>query len=493
MQGITIAFQNEVTEWSFSPSESLSDGFELSPSDIIDENEVAGAAFVSPGGLDKAGGDGPLEANVPVLLVVTDRRLLFAAVPNETVEETIAFAYSDLASVEIRGDDGRRIELTTVSDSNWRYQFPPGNPEARDTIRRHLLWVGEIRRRVVSTRNDIEFRAGKIRDHAREMEWAECENRYDEARRSLDRLIGAVQRTEPIDDDVLAPELTEIERTLEKAAAWLYIERAESQLELGRQLVGTENYGQAQKVLAQARTHYETATGHSDTVRRGDAFQFGEQRDLQEALDRIDRELHTVATEPFRQADEAKTQAQDADEPEAAVEYWESAFRRYGQILRMNWDRDGSRSRDDFIVVYDELEAAAEAIVRLRTGLAHARWEEAVSSRQRGEPKAALRSCGEARDHLERAHELAAEFDVGDADGIATRLQRIRDVLADVREEPTGEEQGASIDEELPSAAELNALDMQPEEDPVGTQETGGDDDGPDADDERDAESTTTE
>lgn len=440
-----------------------------------------------------------------MLLVVTDRRLLFTAVSNGPVEEPIAFAYSDLASVDIRGEDGRRLELTTVSGSDWRYRFPSGDPDAVDTVRRHLSWVGEVRRRTLSARRNIERTAREIHDHAREMEWAEGEERYDEARRSLDRLIGVVQRTEPVDDDILAPELTDVERTLEKAAAWLYIERVESQLELGRQLVRTENYGQARKVLAQARTHHETAAGHSETVRRGDAFQFGEHRDLQEALDRIDRGLDTVAAEPFRQAEEAKTRAQNADDPESAVEHWESAFRRYGQILTMNWGRDSKQTRDDFGVVYDELEAAAEAIVGLRTGLAQARWEKGVSSRQRDEPEAGLRSCGDARDHLERAHELAAEFDVGDADGIATRLQRMRDALAGVRgtatvhedpardagaaDETTDEEQAGASDTELPSAAELNlggGREDRSEKESVGTEETGGDDG-------RDAESTTTE
>jgi len=431
-----------------------------------------------------------------VLLVVTDRRVLFAAVPDESVGTgTISFSYNDLLTVETGGEEGRRLELTTESGSHWQYQFPPDETESVGTTRRHLSWVGEIRRRVVGTRGDIEFAAGEIRDHARERKWTAGEERYEQTRRPLDRLIGAVQRTEPIDDEVLAPELTDMERTLEEAAARLYIERAESHLELGRQLVGTENYGQARKVLSQAQTYYETATGHSDTVRRGDAFQFGEQRDLLEALDRISWELDTVVAEPIRQAHEAKIQAQKADDPETAVEHWESAFRRYGQVLTINWDVDSNRTWDDSVEVYEELEAAAEALVSLRSRLAQVCWEEGVASRRDGKPKAALQSCGEARDHLERAHELAAEFDIGDADGIATRLQGMREMLTEVPEtatlrgesardervtpesrgtvgaheeagssaevslaEPAGDRAVADIDRGLPSAAELREV-----------------------------------
>lgn len=163
---------------------------------------------------------------------------------------------------------------------------------------------------------------------------------YQDVRRSLDTLISAVQITTPTANNTLAPGLTDIERTLEEANVRLYIERAGSQLELGWYLVEYENYDQAADVLERARQLHLRAEGQSDAVKRADAFAFGRQRKLTEDLERFEWTLKTVAAEPVRQANEATVMAEATGDTDTVVEYWETAVRRYDDILDLDWWRD---------------------------------------------------------------------------------------------------------------------------------------------------------
>lgn len=220
-----------------------------------------------------------------------------------------------------------------MDGDSWEFPLSESDPDTVDAVLRHLRWVGELRSQLVSCRNDVELAAGEISDRAAEMEWEKAEAAYEEVRGRVDRLIMAVQWTKPIDDGVIAPELTEIERTLERAYAGLFIEHGLSQLELTTQLVENEDYEQAGTVLRSAREHYQRAKDRLEVVTRGDAFQFGEQRELREDLDRLGWEIKAVAAEPLRQAHEARIRADQAGEPDVAIDPLETAFRRYGHVL----------------------------------------------------------------------------------------------------------------------------------------------------------------
>lgn len=414
------------------PENTYSDDFSRfgSLDDIIDDNERVNTVLVSDSGLTRVGGDGHNEVEFAVGMVVTDRRILFAAVDSEMMGDTGTLPYAELAAVTV--DEGS-LELATTDGVVWQFPVADADDESVGSALRHLRWIGQVRSRLVSIRNDVEMVAGEIRAQAAEMNWEQARETYEQTREQLDDLICTVQCTAPLEDAVLAPDLATTERTLEGAHTRLYIERARSQLELGRHLVRNEDYDQASKVLEQAQEYYESAREWREVIKRGDSFQFGTQRDLQNDLEDLGWEIETVAAEPIRQAHEQKILAQNADDEEQAVEHWEGAFRRYGNVLTLEWGDSERNFAGDPQQVREEMRYAATHLIDNHETVARSKWNEGAKMEQNGALGAAVQRCKSATDHLERAHELAGEFDPARADTIASRLQTMFEALIEMR------------------------------------------------------------
>jgi tetratricopeptide (TPR) repeat protein len=402
---------------------------------IIDDTETVHGTVTNHAGLTRIGDEIERTVDCPVEMAVTDRRILFAeAGSDEAAADAGALPYGKVAAIDVAGTGDERLVISMESGDRWEFPLPESDAPAVDEAVRHLRWVGEVRRRIVACRNDLELEAGRIREAADRMDWDDARDRYGAVRERLDRLIGAVQWTTPIDDDVLAPELTEMERTIEGAYAHLHIERAESQLALGTQLVDSESYDRARTVLGTAQDHADRARQRADAVERGDAFRFGEQRQLREELDRLRWEIEAVSAEPLLQAHEAKIRAETTDDPAEAIDHWEAAFRRYGNVLALEWGDEDRHFVGDHDEIREEMARAAGHLVDHHRELASAKWDRGVAREEAGEIKAAIRTCDEATDHLDRARELAAEFQPAAVDGIEDRLDRMTYAVATMRE-----------------------------------------------------------
>lgn len=408
--------------------------------DITDDNERVRAAFTSPDGLTRISGDAERHVSFPVVMVVTDERILFVAgdrTAGEIGADAGSLAFDDLAAVAIEETEPTTLALSMANGVRWEFPLPDADPRVVDSVVRHLRWVGELRSRLVACRNDLELAAGEIRDCADAMNWDEAEEAYAEHRETLDQLIGAVQWTEPIDDHVIAPELTEMERTLERAYARFCIEHAQSQLELGQQLIENEDYDQARKVLQTAQEYYDRASGRADAIERSDAFRFGEQRELLDKLDRLEWEIEAVAAEPIRRAHEAKIMGKNATQTAVAVDHWETAFRRYGNVLTLDWSGEGRNFAGDPDEIRAEMLNAAVTLVDSHATLAREKWNEGVTLERNGDIKNALRACTDATDHLDRAVELATEFRPDDAPALRRRRDGMNAALHEMRDSGT--------------------------------------------------------
>lgn len=428
--------------------------------DITTENERVRAGIPSPAGLTRIEGDQERHVDVRVVMVVTDRRVLFVSGAGDAGSGGVdagSIEYVDISGVTVRAvDQGlaeRVLEFSSTDGVRWQFPLPASN-ETVAAIVRHLQWIGEVRSSVVAAGNDVTLVAGEIQDEAAAMDWEAAETAYEEARNDLDRLIDAVHRTTPVDAVDLAPELTEFERTLESAYAALYIERSTSQLTLGQQLVENEDYEQARKVLRRAQALYEVAVDHAQAVQRRDDFMFGEQRELDHDLDRLAWEIEAVSAEPIRQAHEAKILATNTEEPEAAAEHWERAYRRYGDVLTLEWSDDERHFAGDREEVRREMADAATELIGLHRELARSRWNDGVARHEGGAVKEALRLYTDAQEHLSRAFELAEEYDSAAVDDVGHQLENIVGSLTRVRETATVE-LPAAREERAEAAGEL--------------------------------------
>ena len=436
---------------------------------IISDSESVVGGFQSEDGLVRIAEGERKPVNRTVLTAVTDRRLLVTT-PQEDEPGAVRLPYEDIASVSA-GEPVLSVTTTEGVGLEWC-----GNPLPTG-LAAHLNWIGGIRARTRTLSNDVELAAGTIRTHADNLDWDDGLAVYQESRDELDELANDIFRT-PVPESALAPELTDIERTLETAHTRLFIERGRDRLELGRQLIENGDYQQGRKVLRQVQADHHRANGLRAAIERADAFQFGTQRDLAEDIESLGWEIETVAAEPIRQAHEAKIAAQSAEDPREAVDHWELAFEGYGRVLTLEWGSDKRNLAGDPETVRPELDHAATRLIDLHSRLADDCWNTGADHQTAGEQKAALQCCLDAQRHLERAHELAEEFAPDHVETIAPRLETMADAVlrmrhaepatedpADATAEPAEQtaEDAPTPDEGLPSAAELAELDTHHE------------------------------
>jgi hypothetical protein len=401
--------------------------------DIINDNERVRIAVVNQNGVTYTTAEGPHEISATVGMVVTDQRVAFVT-PTGGGNIEASLPYGEFAAVSIERGESDVVELTLTDGERWTYELPGPDKSVTETIITHLRWIGEVRRRMLQAESDVEMAAGEIRSHADDMNWDSARERYDSIRDRLDRLISAVHLTEPIPDQVLAPELTEIERTLETAHVRLHIEHSKSKLELGQYLVENEDYNRVRDVLQEAYDLYQTAEGQSAAVERGDAFEFGTQRDLNTDLQSLHWRIQTIAAEPVRQGHEAMIRADTTDDFEDELTHLETAFRRFSHVLSMD-SSDHERSLiGDPERIRAHRETAGEDLVHLHTEVARRRWNEGAERGRDGEDKVALQFCQKAVEQLERASELAVEFDHERLAELDSRLAKMHETVTELRE-----------------------------------------------------------
>lgn len=385
--------------------------------------------FTGPDGLIRITGDDTHRVTCTIRVVVTERRVLFVADSPGGGVEAGSLAYGELASVGVK--DGT-IVFTTTDGTRFELGLPESPSETIEAARRHLCWLGQVRSQIIACKNDLELTVGEIRDHASAREWALASGEYESLRETLDRLIVAVQWTEPVPDAALAPELTEMEETLERARARTLLERARSELELGRQLLENDDCDRAWPVLTTAIEYHDRAKKRAGSIEPPDAFRFGEQRELHEEIEQVGDEIESVAAEPIERAREQRETARDADGP--GVEALETALDLYDGVFEMASGRNDRYLPGDREDARLEKEAVADQLVTRHCQLARKAWDSAVEHRDDGEVKRALRECEMALSHQERATDLATDVRQHAVEAIENRHQQMKEEVDEIRD-----------------------------------------------------------
>lgn len=434
---------------------------------IISDNERARAAFVNRRGGSRAVDDTVERRESLIVLLVTDRRIVFAT-RDGTVPDDASLSYGDIATATIKPGRVNSVVIESTDSVRWTFQLPDVDTETIDAVRRHLQWIEQVRQEFFELKADIEMTAGKIREFAESMDWEQAQQQYRATRDRLDRFISTLEITLPIANDVLAPELTGVERTLEKAHVTLYIERARSELELGSYLIEHEDSDRPKQVLQRALRFYECATGQQDAVERGDAFEFGTQRTLKREIEELGWELEMVAAEPRRQAEEAKLNAQATDSKSRAIENWETALRRYEQALVLELGDHNREFTGDREELKRERNIAVEMLLDLLDEQSRNRWSEGLDHRQAGRIKDAIRACEDAMSHLDRARELATEYDRPGPPAVGERLSQIDETVTALRTGEMGSSKFQRNESQLnntPEQSHSSETETQPERD----------------------------
>lgn len=329
-------------------------------SDIIDDNERAFGTFVGPDGLTYGDGETTRQVTNPVVAVATGSRIVFAAV-DEGDHGGGSLEYADLASIQT-GDN----EVVVTTCGGVRCEVPlSGDEPGTDETCAHLRWVGDVRSEVVASRNDVDLAVGEIRDHASAMEWEKAEMKYAEIRGTLDSILVRLD-VAPVPDAALAPELTELERVLERAYVRMLVDRTESELELADQLLENGDYDRVGSVLSDAERYSGRARSHAAVLERPDSFRFGEQREIFDSLDQVRAQIEGFATKLLGSGHEARQRAATTGNPETAADRLESSLECYRSLRVLDTELDDPpseariRGLEETLASLREVASAAE-------------------------------------------------------------------------------------------------------------------------------------
>jgi len=431
---------------------------------VLADGELIALALLNHDGMVRVEEGRHLRVSVPVGLIATDRRIIFAALDSDG-SDAGTLAYDEVSGID---RDGNRLVFTATDGVVWRFPLRATESVPVDIAVRHLCWVGEVRNRLVGAGNDVELAVGQIQAEVEDHQWDDARETYREIRSQIDDLTSTVQLTTPLSQAVLAPELADLEEALESACVRFHIERARSLLELGKEFVSSLDYEEARTALAEAYDHYELAKAHRDEVERPDSFQFGQQRELTHELEALAWEIESAAAEPLQQASETKARAQASDDLQQAIELWETAFRRYEGVLNLEWD-DRRQFAGDPEMIDAELDSIADRLIDLHERAARERWDAGAELEAEGDLREAIRECGAALDHLDRVHDLAEDFDPEQIRTFENQLKEMFEQFLDRRRsserggdrvEPSEERQGGDVDpdEQGPSLEGLSEM-----------------------------------
>ncbi|MFC6975361.1 hypothetical protein ACFQL1_13030 [Halomicroarcula sp. GCM10025709] len=146
----------------------------------------------------------------------------------------------------------------------------------------------------------------------------------------------------------------------------------------------------------------------------------------QERLATVDGECEQLARAPIERAREAADAARAADDEQATIEHWETALERYRTALALDWGRD-RRFDGDPEQLRTAVTDTATAVVDARRRVAQDRLDLSDWLAKSGDEEGARAALREARDHFERAHEVAAEL-------VPDRRDRTTEDMASVAE-----------------------------------------------------------
>jgi hypothetical protein len=364
------------------------------------------------------------------LALVTDARVLFA-VGGRDGDRTLSVSLADV--VDVRVDDAGRADalvLETVDDTDYRFpctgELAPVQEyldaavgvwtRAQSRIERAEAQLDRLQEAFESGDADVVLAAiGDVRET------------LADAREEAEPLPGASERVGARADDV-AETLAALDRRA-------YAEQAEQARERAHVRWDDHEYEEAFDHLDDAREAYDAAAA-IDADRPSDDL-------LDRRIETLADERERLAAAPVDRADHAADVATAAEDPGAAIDWWETAVERYETALSLDWGRDERRFDGDRETLRDRLAEAAAELVAAYCALARDHIADGDGDRETN-PDGARVAYDLAAEALADAREVAQERlpdGTDEIDDVADTLAERRRALPD-----TGRGVGAQSD-----------------------------------------------
>lgn len=394
-------------------------------------NKKAGVEIEAPGGTEHVQPSDEYQA----VVLITDLRLLFV-VGKEGGDEMLEVPLVDVIEAKSTSEGFRKSALLVVTeaDETWQFACTEDVSDAASEVDEMAYIWANAQRLLDEAEGQLTEADQRLtrREVARARdELGDAQNKIETAVRRIAEVGPAAQRHVESRARTLADWLIDVERMLsadEAAKAHRNAQRA----------WGEGDYEAAAAAYEDAIASYRTADSKDGPTPADDTLQSRLSGALQE------RELLRVA--PLMDADTARREAIDTDDPERAASAWERALDGYRDVLSLEWGED----RRDFAADREKIQEQTVAIAddaiedHMRAGQ---QWiQSADTLAVDGHDAQAREVYNRAREQFELAGQLAHEV-------LPETPGHIEDALALVDERLSG-----SVPDEAPDDPALETV-----------------------------------
>jgi tetratricopeptide (TPR) repeat protein len=382
--------------------------------------ETAGTRAIEPGDGYRA------------LALCTDVRLLVVVgAPDGDEHESLPY----VDAVEARSEDGgfrtQSLVVETLDGHRWEFPFKGDVSTVVEYVDRAIQTWANVTRLLTDAETNIEAATSHLDAGEHGTAAATLAGTGEVIEHAVDRAEALGERAgAQIGDraDELRPEIERLDRVIQA-------QRARSEHANARQHWRNSEYEQAATAYETAATAYDEAidaiqgmavtddaTGSGPDV-GVDSLARGLRRALSE------RELLRVW--PRVDADTARRQASQTDDPETAAQLWTKALDGYRDMLGLDWGQETRSFVVDRARIREQTTAVADDAIEDHARAGQSWLDSGDDLAAAGRPDQAARVYERAREQYRRAHELASEVRPDRVDELDRALETVSQRLTD--------------------------------------------------------------
>jgi len=350
---------------------------------------------------------------------VTDERVLLLVGGNADGagrNRSVSLPYTEIRSVET-SSGVFKSRLTVTARTSDRYTFWVGGRE-------DLAHVEEYVEQAISFWVTVDRRLEKAREHLSTVEDNLDDGEPATARTAINRTEELLEEAEQVaadfrdGDHAMHRRIAQLETRLSLARIRTHWTRARH-LAGGAEAARSDgDYVEAYEIYQRSRSAYERATELSADV------EYHATDDMAAEVAGVEKAIDEVGSAPLREATEACEAATGADDPETAVDRWETALEACHEALTLALRRGDVFDGDPDALRF-QVEWAAQKLVAAHETVAETARDRGEAARETGDAATARETLDRARAHYEAARQVAAEFRSCDPERFERALDRL--------------------------------------------------------------------
>lgn len=358
---------------------------------------------------------------------VTDERVLFLVGGNDGgtgQNRSVSLPYTEIRSVEAKSGM-LKSRLTLTARTSDRYTFWQGGRE-------DLEPVAEYVEQAISYWVAVDRRLEKAREHLSKVEDQLDDGDPATAGTATNRAEELLDEAERVAADFRDGDHA-MHRRIAQLRTRLSLARIRTHWTQARHLAGGAESARGQGDYLEA---YETYSRSLSEYRRAmdlsDGVEYHASDDMAAEVAGVEKAISEIGATPLREATEACEAATDTDDPETAVERWETALEACHEALTLVLRHEDVFEGDPDSLRF-QVEWAAQKLVGAHRTCGETAETRGDDARGAGDATAAREAYDRAREHYEAARRVAAEFRSCDP----AQFERALDALPDAVEAET--------------------------------------------------------